>query len=80
MTDIERLREWMRQRDLTTKQMAREMEMPYATVYHAVIERGEKAGKDTITGNFVVRFAATYGMELAAEIFATLAPREMAAP
>lgn len=69
MNDVERLLTWMKERNLNIKQMAREMRMPYQTVYHAVTVRGEKAGNDTITGSFIVRFTATYGFDEATKIF-----------
>lgn len=69
MNDIERLRAWMEKRALTTKQLAREMRMPYQTVYHTVTVRGERAGNETLTGSFIVRFTATYGFDVAREIF-----------
>lgn len=72
MNDIERLRDWMNQRELTTRQMATEMGMPFQTVYHALVVRGEKAGNGGIAGNLIVRFIATYGYEEAAQIFGEL--------
>lgn len=78
MNDTERLQEWMNQRNTNLKQVSREMGIPYATAYHAVVERPSKQDNDHITGNFVVRFIATYGIENASGIFAELAPRELA--
>jgi hypothetical protein len=72
MNDIERLQQWMKHRNLNTRKMAAEMDMPFQTAYQAITVRGEKAGKDTVTGNFVVRFIATYGYETAASIFSEL--------
>jgi hypothetical protein len=69
MNDIERLQQWMDENRLNTRMMAEQMGMPFQTAYQAITVRGKKAGKDTVTGNFVVRFIATYGYETASTIF-----------
>lgn len=74
VTDLERLENWMKKRGLSKKQMAREMGITYINLYHTMVVRYPKTNK--IAGNFIVRFSATYGSEVATEIFSELAPRE----
>lgn len=63
MTDLERLRDWMREKNLTVWQLAREMGTPRHTVYSVVVVR------KNITDHFVTRFIKRYGMEEGSKIF-----------
>lgn len=78
MTDLERLEAWMNQRGLNMKQMARDMDLDYINVYHTLVARPKRNKRTKVNGNFIVRFASTYGNEAAASIFSEFAPREVA--
>jgi plasmid maintenance system antidote protein VapI len=61
----------MNDREYSTKQLAREMDAPYITIY-TIIERREQ-----ITGMFVTRFIRRFGMDEAKNVFQSfLAPIE----
>lgn len=69
MTDIDRLRSWMNDREYSMKQLAREMNTPYITIY-TIIKRREQ-----ITDMFVTRFIRRFGMDEAQIVFeSSLAP------
>lgn len=73
MTDIGRLRDWMALRDIKMKALAREMEMPYLTLY-TILERRGRA-----TYGLVSSFTKRYGADEARAIFQEfLAPLEVA--
>ena len=63
MNDIERLKEWMKERDLSVWDLAREMGLARHTVYF-VVER-----RKNITETFAKRFVEHYGWDVASKIF-----------
>jgi hypothetical protein len=73
MTDIERLRHWMADKNIKTKPLAREMGMPYLTLYTILERRGRP------TYGLVTSFTKRYGSDTARAIFQEyLAPLEVA--
>lgn len=63
MNEIERLKVWLVERDYSLRQLARELGMPYQTLYHQVIVRGR------ITGDTRWVFLQRFGLEDANRIF-----------
>lgn len=74
----EPLKDWMQKRGLTKKQMAREMGISYINLYHTLVARPKQTKRGKISESFIVRFSATYGVDVAAEIFPELVSRETA--
>lgn len=73
MSDIQRLRQWMDERDLKLVQMSREMDTPYITLY-TILERRER-----VTYGLVSSFARRFGADEAQKVFQDfLAPLEVA--
>jgi plasmid maintenance system antidote protein VapI len=63
MTDIDRLYAWMTERDLSLYGLAREMGIPYNTLYKMVVQR------HTLSDKFMLRFIQLYGCDLAVQVF-----------
>ena len=63
MSDIDRLRAWMHEKNLKLPQLARDMNVPYITLY-SILER-----RRHLTDNFVTRFIRCYGSDEAETIF-----------
>lgn len=73
MNDIQRLRQWMTDRNLKMGQLSREMDTPYITLY-TILERRER-----VTYGLVSNFAQRYGADEAQRVFRDfLAPLEVA--
>jgi len=63
MNEIERLKVWLIERNYSLRQLAREMGMPYQTLYHQVIVR------ERITGDTRWIFMQRFGLDDANRIF-----------
>ena len=63
MNDLERLRDWMREKEMSVWQLAREMGTPRHTVYFAVVRR------EKLSDHFVKTFIRRYGMDEGVKIF-----------
>ncbi len=63
MSEIERLKAWIEERGYSLRQLAREMGMPYQTLYHQVIVR------ERITGDTRWTFMKRFGLEEANRVF-----------
>jgi plasmid maintenance system antidote protein VapI len=62
-TSIEQLYVWLAARDQTLYGLAREMGVPYNTLYQMVVQR------HTITDKFLLRFIRQYGCAEAVQVF-----------
>lgn len=73
MSDIQRLQQWMAERDLEIVALAREMNTPYITLY-TILKRRER-----VTFGLVSSFARRFGADEAQQVFSDfLAPLEVA--
>lgn len=63
MNELERLQAWSTEQGFSLPQLAREMDMPYQTLYHQVVVRKR------ITGDTRWAFMRRFGLDEANRIF-----------
>lgn len=79
MDDVQRLKQWMEEHDMTTKELAHRMGLTYVNVYHTLVARpkiNQKGNK--INGNFIICFMKAFGLAEAQKVFEELNEVEVA--
>jgi hypothetical protein len=76
LNDIERLDAWLAQRDMSKRQLAIALDMPYSNLYQTLRERPRKTQNFRVNGNLIVRFICKYGIDEARLIFSDLSKAE----